>query len=184
MKALMSFLIFLTSTLCGYSQSSVTGTQQTVATRHEAFSDIINIGELIKSVKESNVNIKKIAEKSGYSFRGRYHEPDLNDFYYENVYYKNCMVTADGTPIKYGKGNSSVLIAGSIGFGPFVSISVFNKRAYNYIKSEIRNRFLFKTAEVDGKCTTLKKGNAVVDVYEDGNEYCFTFYTDHTDYTE
>ena len=93
MKALMSFLIFLTSTLCGYSQSSVTGTQQTVATQHEAFSDIINIGELIKSVKESNVNIKKIAEKSGYSFRGRYHEPDLNDFYYENVYYKNLLLS-------------------------------------------------------------------------------------------
>ena len=91
------------------------------------------------------------------------------------------MVTADGTPIKYGKGNSSVLIAGSIGFGPFVSISVFNKRAYNYIKSEIRNRFLFKTAEVDGKITTLKKGNEVVDVYVDGNEYCFTFYTVHTE---
>ena len=176
MKALMSFLIFLTSTLCGYSQSSVTGTQQTVATQHEAFSDIINIGELIKSMKESNVNIKKIAKKSGYLFRGRYHDPELNDFYYEDVYYKNCMVAADGSPIKYGKGNSSVLIAGSVGFGPFVSIRVYNKRAYNHIELELRNKFHFKTAEVDGKWATLKKGNVVVDVSVDGNAYGFTFY--------
>lgn len=68
-------------------------------------------GELIKSVKEDNVGIKKIAERSGYAFRGRYHDPELNDLYYEDVYYKNCMVAADGSPIKYGKGNSSVLIA-------------------------------------------------------------------------
>ena len=57
-----------------------------------------------ESVKEGNVGIKKIAEKSGYAFRGRYHDPDLNYFYYEDVYYKNCMVAADGSPIKYGKG--------------------------------------------------------------------------------
>lgn len=176
MKALISFLIFIISTLCGYSQSSVTCAQQTVATQRATFNDIISIGELIKSVKEGNVGIKKIAEKSGYSFRGRYHDPELNDFYYEDVYYKNCMVAADGSPIKYGKGNSSVLIAGSVGFGPFVSIRVYNKRAYNYIKSELRNKFHFKTAEVDGKWTTLKKGNVVVDVSVDGNAYGFTFY--------
>ena len=50
------------------------------------------------------VGIKKIAERSDYAFRGRYHDPELNDFYYEDVYYKNCMVAADGSPIKYGKG--------------------------------------------------------------------------------
>lgn len=121
-------------------------------------------GELIKSVKEDYVGIKKIAERSGYAFRGRYHDPELNDLYYEDVYYKNCMVAADGSPIKYGKGNSSVLIAGSVGFGPFVSIRVYNKRAYNYIKSELRNKFHFKTEEVDGKWTTLKKGNVVIDI--------------------
>lgn len=43
-------------------------------------------------------------ERSDYAFRGRYHDPELNDFYYEDVYYKNCMVAADGSPIKYGKG--------------------------------------------------------------------------------
>lgn len=114
MKALISFLTFLTCSLCCYSQTSVMGAQQ--------------------------------------------------------------MVAADGSPIKYGKGNSSVLIAGSVGFGPFVSIRVYNKRAYNYIKSELRNKFHFKTAEVDGKWATLKKGNVIVDVSVDGNAYCFTFY--------
>ena len=176
MKALVSFLIFMTSLLCCYSQTSMTGAQQKVAAQRASFNDIISIGELIKSVKEGNVGIKKIAERSDYAFRGRYHDPELNDFYYEDVYYKNCMVAADGSPIKYGKGNSSVLIAGSVGFGPFVSIRVYNKRAYNYIKSELRNKFLFKTAEVDGKWTTLKKGNVVVDVSVDGNAYGFTFY--------
>ena len=177
MKALISFLTFLTCSLCCYSQTSMTGAPQMVAAQRASFNDIISIGELIKSVKEGNVGIKKIAEKSGYSFRGRYHDPELNDFYYEDVYYKNCMVAADGSPIKYGNGNSSVLIAGSVGFGPFVSIRVFNKRAYNYIKSELRNKFLFKTAEVDGKWTTLKKGNVIVDVSVDGNAYGFTIYT-------
>lgn len=176
MKALISFLTFLICSLCCYSQSSVTGAQQKVAAPRATFNDIISIGELIKSVKEDDINIKKIAERSGYAFRGRYHDPELNDSYYEDVYYKNCMVAANGSPIKYGKGNSSVLIAGSVGFGPFVSIRVYNKRAYNHIKSELRNKFYFKTAEVDGKWTTLKKGNVVVDVSVDGNAYCFTFY--------
>lgn len=177
MKALMSFLIFIISTLCYYSQSSVMDAPQMVAAQRATFNDIISIGELIKSVKEGSVGIKKMAEKSDYAFRGRYHDPELNDFYYEDIYYKNCMVAADGSPIKYGKGNSSVLIAGSVGFGPFVSISVYNKRAYNYIKSELRNKFHFKTAEVDGKWATLNKGNVVVDVSVDGNAYCFTIYT-------
>ena len=166
----------MTSTLCCYSQSSVMGVPQMVAAQRATFDDIFSIGELKKSVKEGSVGIKKIAERSGYAFRGCYHDPELNDFYYEDVYYKNCMVAADGSPIKYGKGNSSVLIAGSVGFGPFVSIRVYNKRAYNYIKSELRNKFHFKTAEVDGKWATLKKGNVVVDVSVDGNAYCFTFY--------
>ena len=176
MKTLIFFLIFIISTLCCYSQTSMTGAPRQIAAPRASFNDIISIGELIKSVKEGNVGIKKIAEKSGYAFQGRYRDPELNDFYYEDVYYKNCMVAADGSPIKYGKGNSSVLIAGSVGFGPFVSIRVFNKRAYNHIKSELRNKFHFKTAEVDGKWTTLKKGNVVVDVSVDGNAYCFTFY--------
>ena len=154
----------------------MTGAPRQFAAPRASFNDIISIGELIKSVKEGNVGIKKIAEKSGYAFRGRYHDPELNDFYYEDVYYKNCMVAADGSPIKYGKGNSSVLIAGSVGFGPFVQIRVYNKRAYNYIKSELRNKFHFKTAEVDGKWATLNKGNVVVDVSVDGNAYGFTFY--------
>lgn len=176
MKALISFLTFLTCSLCCYSQSSVMGAQQTVAAQRASFNDIISIGELIKSVKEGNVGIKKIAERSGYAFRGRYHDPELNDFYYEDVYYKNCLVAADGSPIKYGNGNSSVLIAGSVGFGPFVSIRVYNKCTYNHIKSELRNKFHFKTVEVARKWTTLNKGNVVVDVSVDGNAYGFTFY--------
>ena len=168
--------MFLTCTLCCYSQTSVMGAPQMVAAQRASFNDIINISEVIKSVKEGSVGIKKMAEKSGYAFRGRYNDPELNDFYYEDVYYKNCMVAADGSPIKYGKGNSSVLIAGSVGFGPFVSIRVYNKRAYNHIELELRNKFHFKTAEVDGKWATLKKGSVVVDVSVDGNAYGFTFY--------
>ena len=169
--------MFVVSSLCSYSQSSVTGAPRQSAAQRATFNDIICIGDLIKSVKEGNVGIKKMAERSGYAFRGRYHDPELNDFYYEDVYYKNCMVAADGSLIKYGKGNSSVLIAGSVGFGPFVSIHVYNKRAYNHIKSKLTNEFLFKTAEVDGKWTTLKKGNVNVDISVDGNAYCFTIYT-------
>ena len=89
---------------------------------------------------------------------------------------RNCLVAADGSPIKYGNGNSSVLIAGSVGFGPFVSIRVYNKCTYNHIKSELRNKFHFKTVEVAGKGTTLNKWNVVVDVSVDGNAYGFTFY--------
>lgn len=77
--------MFVVSSLCGYSQTSMTGAQQTVATQRASFNDIISIGELIKSVKGDNVGIKKIAERSGYAFRGRYHDPELNDFYYEDV---------------------------------------------------------------------------------------------------
>ena len=176
MKTILFFQIFIISTLCCYSQPPMMGALQQSAAQRASFNDIISIGELIKSVKEGNAGIKKIAERSGYAFRGRYHDPELNDFYYEDVYYKNCMVAADGSPIKYGKGNSSVLIAGSVGFGPFVSIRVYNKYTYNHIKSELRNKFHFKTAEVDGKWATLKKGNVVVDISVDGNAYGFTFY--------
>ena len=109
MKALISFLMFVVSSLCCYSQTSMTGAPRHSAAQRATFNDIISIGELIKSVKEGNVGIKKIAEKSGYAFRGRYHDPELNDFYYEDVYYKNCMVAADGSPIKYGKGRQCLL---------------------------------------------------------------------------
>ncbi len=61
MKALISFLIFIISSLCCYSQSSVTGAPQMVAAQRASFNDIISIGELIKSVKEGNVGVKKIA---------------------------------------------------------------------------------------------------------------------------
>lgn len=176
MKVLVSFLIFIISTLCCYSHTSMTGAQQTVTAQRASFNDIISIGEVIKGVMEGHVGIKKIAKRSGYAFRGRYHDPELNDFYYEDVYYKNCLVAADGSPIKYGNGNSSVLIAGSVGFGPFVSIRVYNKCTYNHIKSELRNKFLFKTVEIDSKWGTLMKGNVVVDVFVDGNTYGFTFY--------
>lgn len=71
MKALISFLIFMISTLCCYSQTSMTGAQQKVDAQRASFNDIISIGELIKSVKEGNVGIKKIAERSDYAFRGR-----------------------------------------------------------------------------------------------------------------
>ena len=36
---------------------------------------------------------------------------------------------------------------------------------------------MLKTAEVDGKWATLKKGNVVVDVSVDGNAYGFTICT-------
>ena len=91
MKALISFLIFMISTLCCYSQSSVTGALRQSAAPRATFNDIISVGEVIKSVKEGNVGIKRMAERSGYAFRGRYHDHELNDFYYEDVYYKNCM---------------------------------------------------------------------------------------------
>ena len=48
MKALISFLIFIISSLCCYSQTSMTGAQQTVAVQRATFNDIISIGELIK----------------------------------------------------------------------------------------------------------------------------------------
>lgn len=55
----------MTSSLCCYSQSSVMGAPRPSAALLASFNDIISIGELIKSVKEGNVGIKKIAEKSG-----------------------------------------------------------------------------------------------------------------------
>ena len=54
MKALMSFLIFMISTLCGYSQTSMTGAPRQSAAQRASFNDIISIGELIKSVKEGS----------------------------------------------------------------------------------------------------------------------------------
>ena len=68
MKALISFLIFIISTLCCYSQTSMTGALRQSAAQRATFNDIFSIGELIKSVKEGNVGIKKIAERSGYAF--------------------------------------------------------------------------------------------------------------------
>ena len=48
MKTLISFLIFIISTLCCYSHTSMMGAQQTVAAQRASFNDIISIGELIK----------------------------------------------------------------------------------------------------------------------------------------
>ena len=57
MKALISFLMFVVCSLCCYSQSSVTGAQQTVAAQRATFNDIISIGELINP----NRSLEKIA---------------------------------------------------------------------------------------------------------------------------
>ena len=51
MKALISFLMFVVSSLCCYSQSSVMGVPRQSAAQRASFNDIISIGELIKSVK-------------------------------------------------------------------------------------------------------------------------------------
>ena len=48
MKALISFLTFLTCSLCCYSQSSVMGAPQMVMAPRASFNDIISIGEVIK----------------------------------------------------------------------------------------------------------------------------------------
>ena len=48
MKALISFLTFLTCSLCCYSQSSVMGAPQMVMAQRASFNDIISIGEVIK----------------------------------------------------------------------------------------------------------------------------------------
>ncbi len=48
MKALISFLTFLTCSLCCYSQTSVMGAPQMVMAPRASFNDIISIGELIK----------------------------------------------------------------------------------------------------------------------------------------
>ena len=48
MKALISFLTFLTCSLCCYSQSSVMGAPQMVTAQRASFNDIISIGEVIK----------------------------------------------------------------------------------------------------------------------------------------
>ena len=48
MKALVSFLIFMTSLLCCYSQTSVMGAQQMVTAQRASYNDSISIGEVIK----------------------------------------------------------------------------------------------------------------------------------------
>ena len=70
MKALMSFLMFVGCSLCCYSQTPMTGAPQTVAAQRATFNDIISIGELIKSVKKGNVNIKKMRKRAAMRFVG------------------------------------------------------------------------------------------------------------------
>lgn len=59
MKALISFLIFMISTLCCYSQTSVIGAPRQSAAQRATFNDIISIGELIKSVKEGTLVLRR-----------------------------------------------------------------------------------------------------------------------------
>ena len=68
MKALVSFLTFLTCSLCCYSQSSVMGAPRQFAAPRATFNDKIRIGVLIESVREGNVGNKKMVEQSGYAF--------------------------------------------------------------------------------------------------------------------
>ena len=49
MKTLISFLIFIISTLCCYSHTSMMGAQQTVAAQRASFNDIISISVPLKS---------------------------------------------------------------------------------------------------------------------------------------
>lgn len=45
MKALISFLTFLTCSLCCYSQTSMKGAQQTVAAQRASFNDMYGGGK-------------------------------------------------------------------------------------------------------------------------------------------
>ena len=62
--------MFVVCSLCCYSQTSMTGAQQTVAAQRATFNDIISIGELIKSVKEGNVNIRRWRKRAAMRFVG------------------------------------------------------------------------------------------------------------------
>ena len=70
MKALISFLIFMTSLLCCYSQSSVMGAPRQFAAPRATFNEIISIGELIKSVKEATLVLRRLRKGAAMRFAG------------------------------------------------------------------------------------------------------------------
>ena len=62
--------MFVVSSLCCYSQSSVMGVPRQSAAQRASFNDIISIGELIKSMKEGNVGVKRLRKRAAMRFAG------------------------------------------------------------------------------------------------------------------
>lgn len=145
--------------------------------RQSIANQLVSIGKLIECLKAENPYRKfaGIMKQNGYSFRGCYHDPELADHYSEDVYYKNCVVAACGAPIKFKKGISSVLTCGSAGFGHCITLTIFNKNAFEYIKSELK-KHSFKLSMIENDTSILSNGEVEVDIIADNNQYCFTFW--------
>lgn len=137
--------------------------------------EIIDINIILKSIKVHEKNYAYVFKQNGYKFKGRYHDHNFADYYYEDVFYKNCTVSASGELRKITQGTPSVLISGNLGFGDFIVLSVFDKVVCDYIKSELKNKFSFTLLENDNGIITLTNKNVEVDISKDKGCYSFTF---------
>lgn len=137
------------------------------------YRDIMKIAPLINCVKKGDVNITALAKSNGYQYKGIYHDPDLADYYYNKVYYKNCKVRKDGTAYRFFKGNSSVIIAASVGFGPCISLTLYSKKAYNYYLRYLIKKLGYQIT-TDSIGQYLVKEGIAIDLIRGDHSYTFT----------
>lgn len=125
------------------------------------FSDIININTLVEAFKYGRA-LKPVLLEHGYKYDDYHALNQLNTWGF-NEYYKNCTVDNDGNPVTFSKGNTSLVKIGDLIYGPFVSLEVYNNKAFNYIYNKLISSGFKRVAMGVYVETSLKKGNIYVD---------------------
>lgn len=148
--------------------------QLAVASSAVARSTVISIGTLITCYQSDDDRIYTLLSDNGYRSKGWIHEEGFNTQYGRYYYSKNCTVSRTGKVTPRNRSTASLVTIGSIGFGPFITLTVYSRSAYQQQMRILKQRgFRYVERDQYGN-VTYRHGKVYVDVNTTGGtcEFC------------
>lgn len=148
----------------------------------QSYSDIININVLVSAMKSQSEGITPACARQlksmGYKYKRPYvsNPSSMNGIY--EVYYKNCTVDKYGNATSFSKGNTSIVYGGNISMrGSVITLTVFNRGAYNHVLQQLRQAGFTSHVGSDTMVDwTLQKGEIGVYItYPDAYQRTYSF---------
>ncbi len=144
-----------------------------IAVNAQRYSDIIDINTLISAMVNDSYPGSSLSKK-GYKHLKQNQIEGLGSHNGVEIYYKNCTVDREGMPTSFSKGNSSIVMIVSVGFGTVISLQVFNRGAYDNICMELVNMgYQLYNDGINGD-QSYRKGDMIIDISRAGKSYQFT----------